>query len=146
MAVIEPGRKSLADWRREMARRGFECAAGAALHGAPPERYGARDQARAFYWGGLLPALIVIATITLASTADALGANAVVGVSAVLVFGLTIYALKIAAMAMGAEAPVGVSWPYGFFSTIGYFPEFAGVLRYWFGAAAAPGKKGPAAR
>lgn len=146
MATVEPERLTLKTWRREATRMGFASAAGAALHGAPPERYGAKEQARAFFWGGLLPALIVIAAIIFAAAAGSFGASAAVGVVAALVFGLTVYGLKIAAAALSPEAPSGAAWPFGLYATLGHFPEFAGVLRYWFGAAAASEKKGPAAR
>lgn len=146
MATVEPMRLTLKSWRREAARAGFASAAGAALHGAPPERYATKEQARAFFWGGLLPALIIIAAVVAAAASGSLGASAGVGVATVFVFALTVYLLKIAAAALSAEAPQGAAWPYGFYSTLGHFPEFVGVLRYWFGAAAAPDKKSPAAR
>ena len=146
MATIEPARLTLKTWRREAARNGFASAAGAALHGAPPERFGAKEQARAFFWGGLLPALIVIAAIAAAAASGSVGASALVGVAAVLVFAVTVYGLKIAVTAMSSEAPAGAALPYGLFATLGHFPEFAGVLRYWFDAAAAPGKRDAAAR
>ncbi len=145
MAAVEPARLTLEGWRREAARAGFASAAGAALHGAPPERYGAREQARAFFWGGLLPAIAVIAAIA-AAASGALGASAGVGVVAVFVLALTIYAFKIAAVALSAEAPAGAAWSFGLYSTLGHFPEFAGVLRYWFGAPASSDRKDPAAR
>jgi type II secretory pathway predicted ATPase ExeA len=145
MASVEPQKLTFKTWRREATRAGFAGAAGAALHGAPPERYGVKEQARAFFWGGLLPAVILIAGIVAAAASGSFGASASAGVTAVIVFALTIYLLKIAASAFSAEAPAGAAWRYGFYSTLGHFPEFAGVLRYWFGAAAAD-KKDPAAR
>ncbi len=140
MAAVEPGRMALNAWRTEASRIGYTAAAGAALHGAPPERYGVKEQGRAFFWGGLLPALVVIAMIAFAVASGAFGSSALVGVVAVLVFALTVYGLKIAMVAMSPEAPPGLNWRYGIFSTLGHFPEFAGVLRYWF-SAAAPAKK-----
>ncbi|HBK93260.1 MAG TPA: hypothetical protein DDZ68_16480 [Parvularcula sp.] len=146
MAAVEAQRMTLKAWRRAATHAGFASAAGAALHGAPPERYGTKEQARAFFWGGLLPAAALIAAIAAAAASPPLGASPGVGVAAVIVLILTIYLLKIAAAAFSAAAPAGAAWTYGFFSTLGHFPEFAGVLRYWFGAAAASEKKGPAAR
>jgi type II secretory pathway predicted ATPase ExeA len=146
MATVEPRRLTVKGWRREAMRSGYASAAGAALHGAPPERYGAREQARAFFWGGFLPSLIVLSAIVLAAASGAVGASAGAGVATVFVLALTIYAMKIAATAMSAQAPSGAAWSYGFFSTLGHFPEFAGVLRYWLGAGAGSEKKGLARR
>jgi hypothetical protein len=126
--------------------QGRAAAAGAALHGAPPERFRAREQARAFFWGGLLPALIVAAAFATAIASGSFGASALVGVAAIFVFALTVYGLKIILTAMSQEAPAGAGLAYGLFSTLGHFPEFAGVLRYWFGGKASPDKKDPAAR
>jgi type II secretory pathway predicted ATPase ExeA len=146
MATVEAGRLTFKGWRLETMRIGFASAAGAALHGAPPERYGVKEQSRAFFWGGLLPALIAVAAVLSAFASGAFGGSAAVGVAAVFVFGLTVYGLKAAVAAMSDQAPPGASWSYGFYSTLGRFPEFAGVLRYWFGAAAVSEKKDPAPR
>ncbi len=146
MVTVEPERLTFKAWRGKAMRAGFASAAGAALHGATPERYGAKEQARAFFWGGLLPVSIVLAAVLLAFASGAVGASVAVGVSAVFVFALTVYGLKIAASAFSPEAPAGSAWRYGFFTTLGHFPEFAGVLRYWLGASPAAEKKASAPR
>jgi hypothetical protein len=146
MAVIEPRQLTLKSWRQDSARRGFAFAAGAALHGAPPERYNSQEQARAFFWGGFVPALAVLTAIVLALASGALGGNAVVGVVAVIVGVVTIYGLKIAATALRADAPGVPAWAYGFFTTLGHFSEFSGVMKYWFGGPASAGARGKAAR
>lgn len=146
MAVVEPKRVKLKEWSRSLSRDGFITAAGAALHGAAPERFGVKDQARAFIWGGMLPALILVMAVAFAVASDAFGVNPLVGVASVFVLGLTIYALRIAFAATSAEAPSGAGWSYGLFSTLGSFPEFSGVLRYWLNAAPASDRKGAGPR
>ncbi len=146
MAVIEPRRLTLKAWRQEAARRGFAYAAGAALHGAPPERLNAREQARAFFWGGFVPSLALLAAIVMALASGALGADALIGVVAVVTGFVTVYALKVAVTAIRADAPGVPAWPYGFFTTLGHFSEFSGVLKYWFGGPASSGSKGRAPR
>ncbi len=146
MAFIEPKRLTLKTWRREAARRGFAYAAGAALHGAPPERLNAHEQARAFFWGGFVPALAALAAIVMALASGALGGDAPIGVVAVVTGFITVYALKVAVTAIRSDAPGVPAWPYGFFTTLGHFWEFSGVLKYWFGGPAASGSKGKAPR
>ncbi|MFN0024850.1 MAG: AAA family ATPase [Parvularculaceae bacterium] len=143
MASAEPQRLTFKTWRREASRNGFSYAAGAALHGAPPERFNVKEQSRAFFWGGLAPAAIILAALGFAIAAGAMGAgtNAFAGVATVIVFGLTLYGLKITMTSFGAGGAGRPAWTYGLFATIGHFPEFQGVMRYWFGAAAAPRAK-----
>ncbi len=140
MAEIETRRLTFTGFRREAAQRGYAYAAGAALHGAPPERFGVREQARAFFWGGFAPALAVLAVIALALASDSFGVSAFVGAVAALIGAIAVYSLKIAVTALRADAPGVGSLPYALFTTLGYFSEFSGVMRYWFGGGA--GAKG----
>ncbi|MFN3960742.1 MAG: AAA family ATPase [Parvularculaceae bacterium] len=142
MAVMEARRRSFKDFRREAAQRGFDYAAGAALHGAKPEQFGVKEQARALFWGGFAPALGVAATIGLAAASGVFGANALIGLVAALVGVATVFALKVAATLLRADPRGAPALPYAFFTTLGYFSEFSGVMRYWFGGGAgAKGKK-----
>ena len=143
MALKEPEPMSFAQWRRRAAQNGYAYAAGAALHGGPPERYCERERSRAVLWGAVFPAAIALAAI-LAAAGGALfgfGAGPVLGALAALGVGVMIYALKIAATAIGAGPFSPFSWVYGATATLGHFYEFAGVARYWSGD-----RKGAAAR
>ena len=48
-------------WWKRMVRGGYGFAQGAALHGAPPERHWVVESRRAWIWGLVLPAAIVVA-------------------------------------------------------------------------------------
>lgn len=134
MVHVEPRRLDYRGWRRTAKHAGFASAAGAALHGAPPERYGAKGQSLAFFWGGFLPTLLLLSMIVVLLTSGALGINAIAVTAAIVVFGLTVYLIKIAAYALSADAPAGLKLPYGLFAMLGQFSEFEGVMRYWLGA------------
>ncbi|MDZ7626882.1 MAG: AAA family ATPase [Parvularculaceae bacterium] len=133
MSVVEPRRLDLRGWRLELKRAGFESAAGAALHGSPPERFGVKEQSSAFFWGGFLPALICFSIIVFLVISSLVGFNAVAGTAAILVFGATAYVTRILTHAISAEAPAGLKMSYGLFVMLGRFSEFEGVMRYWVG-------------
>lgn len=126
---------SFAQWRRRAAQNGYAYAAGAALHGGPPERYCERERSRAVMWGAVFPAAVVLAAILAAAGGALFGFSAgpVLGALAALGVGVAIYALKIAATAIGAGPFSPFSWVYGATATLGHFYEFAGVARYWSG-------------
>ena len=142
MALVETKPMSFADWRRRVGADGYAFAAGAALHGGPPERFRATEQARAVMWGGVMPALIALAAVAAGVGVQlfSLGGQPVVAALGVLAIGLFVYALKIAATAVGMGAFKPYSWIFGAASTLAHFYECGGVARYWFGQrkAAAP--------
>ncbi|MCB2113629.1 MAG: AAA family ATPase [Parvularculaceae bacterium] len=144
MASCEERRVSFADWRARARARGYEFAAGAALHGGSPERYCASDQSRAVMWGAVFPAIVAIAAIIGGSAVALLSisVNPVVTALSIIGAGALIYALKIAASA----ATIGLfrprSWLISFVRSFGHFYECAGVARYWFGSGkSAPSRK-----
>ncbi|MFZ5615842.1 MAG: AAA family ATPase [Pseudomonadota bacterium] len=147
MALVEPAEMSFGEWRRRATANGFAYAAGAALHGGPPERYCATEQARAVMWGAVFPAIVALAAgATAAATAMfASDSNPLAAATGVIVAGLLVYAAKIAAVAFSAGPMRPFSWVYGALTTLGHFPEFFGVVRYWFGARMGPGARKSAA-
>ena len=96
-------------WWQRSRRAGYAFAEGAALHGAPPERHWVAERRRALLWGLALPAAIL--------------AGAVIVGPWVLVL-LLIYPLQVLRLARLG----GLTW--GFFTTLGKFPEALGVLGY----------------
>lgn len=134
MARIEEGDPSFSAWRARAVADGYSYAAGAALHGSPPEKFRVREQARAVVWGAAFPLAIVISAIA-GGVAMALapnGVNPFVFALSILAAGAMIYVLKImtAAAAGGIFKPS--SWVAGARSTLRHFFEYAGVSRYWF--------------
>jgi GT2 family glycosyltransferase len=99
-------------WKRSM-RAGYAFAEGAWMHGALPERHWVKETARAAVWGGLYPAVILLAVL-------------VVGQLGLL--GLLVYPLQVVRLARG---PGG--WRRAVFLTLGKFAECAGVVRFYLG-------------
>ena len=135
MQLSDPRSKALSHWWSQSARRGFQNAYCASLHGGPPERLGVVDTLRSVIWGFAFPIAIL-----LASALGALGAvllapltPAPVVAAFILGAGVVIYVVKIlsAAALRGIVKPS--SWRRGFYAVMGRFPEFLGVARFWLG-------------
>jgi len=134
MALVEPAPLSFAEWRRRSAQNGYDYAAGAALHGGPPERFMTMEQSRAVMWGAVFP-LVILATALLAGATTAMfsiDGNPWAAVLSVVLIGVFTYAVKIAAIAFSIGAGESFSWICAAATTLGHFYECAGVARYWF--------------
>lgn len=136
MAISLSKRLNFAGWRALAREKGFACAAGAALHGGPPERYCVTAQARAVMWGAVLPALILVAAIIGGSAASLLsiGLNPFAVALSVLAVGGLIYCLKIAYSAARTGIFKPESWVVAAVRLFGHFYECGGVAQYWFGS------------
>lgn len=144
MAFCGEKRLSFADWRARARARGYFYAAGAALHGGPPERYCAMEQARAVMWGAVFPALVLIAAVIGGSAVALLSisVNPFVTALSVIGAGALIYWLKITAAAAKTGFFNPQSWIVSAVRALGHFYECAGVARYWFGSRkSAPSRK-----
>jgi GT2 family glycosyltransferase len=102
-------------WTRTM-RTGYAFAEGSHLFGAPPERHWVRESRRSRLWGLAVPALIVVAAI---------------GVSPWFWWLLLLYPLQMLRLYMRKSGPPRARGVQAVFTTLGYFPEAAGHLRYW---------------
>jgi GT2 family glycosyltransferase len=102
-------------WLRTM-RSGYAFAAGAALHGAPPERHWVRESRRALAWGIVLPLAIIVLAIA-------------IGPWALLL--LLAYPLQAARLFVAASGSIGDRAVKAVFYTLGRFAEGLGLLRYW---------------
>ena len=133
MAVTPPRAGGLSAWWRDGVARGYRYAVGAALHGAPPERFCITEQARALVWGGVFPAFVVLLTLAAALCAGLFFytvSPALVGF-AVLAAGIGVYAIRIVFSAI-ARGPLSLaSWRESVAVTLGHFAEFAGVFSFW---------------
>lgn len=136
MALIESKPVSFAEWRRRAREDGFNFAAGAALHGGPPERFRTTEQARAVMWGGFIPVVIFIAAIVAGVGAGlfSFGANSVAAGASVFAVGLLLYFLKIAASAFSTGPLSADSWLRAGAQTLAHFYECGGVVKYWLSA------------
>lgn len=134
MATVRSGDASFATWRARAIEDGYAYAAGAALHGGAPERYCAKEQARAVMWGAVFPVAVVVSAIAggAAMQVTTNGVNPFIFSLSILAAGALIYALKIAAGAATGDLFNAASWTAAAASTMRHFYEYAGVSRYWF--------------
>ena len=133
MALRQPPGHSARSWRARAVEVGHDYAAGAALHGGPPERFRITEQARAIIWGAIFPVFVVLAAMLVAVGAY-LYSPATIPVAPFLIvlgLGVAVYGLKIAVIALREGAGSGFAWQYGAVLTLGHFHEFRGVARYW---------------
>jgi type II secretory pathway predicted ATPase ExeA len=145
MALVEPAPLSFGEWRRRSAENGYNYAAGAALHGGPPEQFMTTEQARAVMWGAVFP-LVILVTALLAGATTAMfsiDGNPWAAVLSVVLIGVFTYAAKIAAIAFSLGAGRGFSWVCAAATTLGHFDECAGVARYWFSDRKSARKQAP---
>ena len=115
MALHDAAIERFGQWWRRAVRSGHALAEGAALHGAPPERYNVREMRRALAWGLALPAAIVVAALL--HPAGLLLAAA--------------YPLQVARLALRDDiADPARRWRALFF-VLARFPESQGIVTYW---------------
>lgn len=133
------------DWWARAARRGFDYAHGADLHGAPPEELYSAEQWRAIVWGAIVPLLMIVIAIGGAGLAAWLAPVINPFGVAAGVFGLGgfAYLMKIIGAAFGYGALDAGSWAAACEETLAHVPEVFGVWRFHFGGARV--KAGPRA-
>lgn len=103
-------------WWRRTTRTGYAFAEGSHLFGAPPERHWVRESRRSRLWGLAVPALIVVAAL---------------GMSPWFWLLLLLYPLQMLRLYMRKSGAPRERALQAIFTTLGYFPEAAGHLRYW---------------
>jgi GT2 family glycosyltransferase len=111
MALHDAAMTRFGQWWKRARRGGYAAAAGAALHGAPPERHGVAQVRRALVWGLALPVASVLGSFV---TPWALAM-------------LAAYPAQIVRLALRKGARRG-DWEEAVFLTLGKFPEAKGVL------------------
>lgn len=102
-------------WRRAM-RAGHAFAQVSSRHAASPFGIWKRNARRALLWGGLLPALILLAAILIHP--------------ALLLFFL-IYPVQVVRMALRSGPRNRDSWIYAAFAVLAKFPEMQGAARFY---------------
>lgn len=102
-------------WWQRMRRAGYGFAQGAALHGAPPERFGVLESWRAWLWGLLIPLAAVVFGFA-------------VGWWSLLV--LLVYPLQFMRLVIGGKRTLRENcWRAGAL-LLSKFPELLGQLKY----------------
>jgi GT2 family glycosyltransferase len=104
-------------WRRSM-RAGYAYGLGKMLHGAPPENHSRAEVRRIWFWGALIPALILV------------GLPASRGFSLLLLGGYGVSAYRSYASTVRRGQSRQSSARYAAFCTLGKFPELIGLLRF----------------
>lgn len=104
-------------WWRRARRGGFAFAAGAALHGAPPERHWVAETSRAILWGAVLPAVTLLGALV---TPWALGL-------------LLVWPLQILRLARRGGLGRRAAWEQAVFTTLARLPEAQGALEFHLG-------------
>jgi GT2 family glycosyltransferase len=103
-------------WWRRTVRTGYAFAEGSHLFGAPPERHWVRESRRSRLWGLAIPALISVLALA---------------VSPWFLLLLALYPLQMLRLYLGGRDKSRALAMRAVFTTLGYFPEAAGHLRYW---------------
>lgn len=102
-------------WKRAR-RAGHAYAEGAAIHGAAPEFHGVAGRNRALFWGGVLPAAVIV-----------VGAAWPWGFLAVLLYPLQIIRIAVSQGSSGTK-----SWLRALFLIVDKFPQALGAIEYFF--------------
>lgn len=136
MRLSDPNARKQEGWWVTAEKRGYENAYGALLHGAPPERLGVLDVARAVFWGGIFPIVVILAAalggVGAAFLSPLTPWQIISGL--ILGIGLGVYVIKIIAAIIRRGLLKPSSWVRGFCAVIGRFAEFIGVMRFWLGS------------
>jgi GT2 family glycosyltransferase len=115
MALHDAAMTRFSQWWKRSQRGGYAIAQGAALHGAPPVRYGIKETRSILLWGLAIPLLtLVLAGLT--------------GPAGLLM--LAIYPLQVARLALTGSRTQGQNWLNALFLVIGKFPGLLGMLRF----------------
>jgi GT2 family glycosyltransferase len=101
-------------WWKRTVRGGYAFAAGAHLHGAPPERFRVRESRSALIWGIAVPALLVAA----------------VAISPAAWWAFALYPLQVLRLSLEAQGTPTQRVVRGMSLVLGKFAEAMGLIRF----------------
>jgi GT2 family glycosyltransferase len=119
MTLHDAAMFSFQQWWKRTVRGGWAMAAGAALHGASPERYRVKETLSRWIWGLMVP-LIAFGLAGITS-----------GLSLVLLLGYIVQVWKVYQYRRQFNDPPAQAWLYAYFCVLGKFPEMVGQATYW---------------
>lgn len=126
MTLHDAAMTRFGQWWKRNVRAGHAYAEGFARHGAPPERFRAKEVRSNWTWGLLLPTLAVVATIALGVLATRWAwLPVVVAVLLYLALGVRVYRHR----RSRGDAPADAR-RYALFTAIGKFPQVLGQWKY----------------
>jgi glycosyltransferase involved in cell wall biosynthesis len=102
-------------WWRRMVRSGYAYAAGAYLHGAPPERHWVAETRRIWIWAAAIPAAIILILAAAGPWALTLA---------------TLYPVQVTRLYLNRKSWSAAPLGGAILLVVGKFPEFAGQLRF----------------
>lgn len=117
MALHDAAMTRFGQWWTRTVRGGYAFAAGAHLHGAPPERYGVRESLSAWFWGLGIPLGVF-------------GLTWCLGVWAL--FLMLVYPFQVVRLATRGERSPRENWWRAAFLVLGKFPEMLGQAKFFF--------------
>jgi glycosyltransferase involved in cell wall biosynthesis len=103
-------------WWTRTTRTGYAFAEGSHLFGAPPERHWVRESRRSVFWGLAAPAVIAVLALT---------------VWPWFLVMIGFYPIQMLRLYLRNAGTVRERALKAVFTTLGYFPEAAGHLRFW---------------
>jgi GT2 family glycosyltransferase len=115
MTLHDAAMTRFGQWWKRSVRGGYAFAEGAYLHGASAERHWVRESRRAWFWGGVIPLLILLGV--------PMFGWGILAISA-------LYPLQILRLALQGSGPFRNRWLRAMFLVLGKFPEVAGQVRY----------------
>lgn len=118
MTLHDAAMHRFSQWWRRCVRAGHAYAEGARMHGAPPERHYVPHRRRAVFWGGALPAVLLLSFVPTS------------GISSLLAGAYFVSAWRSYAAARRRGRGMRSAAVYGVFATLAKFAELQGVLRY----------------
>lgn len=120
MTLHDAAMLKFSQWWKRTVRGGWAMAAGAALHGSPPERYQVKETSSRWVWGLIVPIVAVgFAKLT-------------AGLSLLLLLGYLVQLWKVYQYRRGQFHDAAAdAWLYALFCVLGKFPEMIGQAQYW---------------
>jgi GT2 family glycosyltransferase len=109
---------SFAQWWRRSVRAGHAYAEGASMHGASPERHWVSETRRIWFWGALLPSLVLISALLTR------------GATAILLWAYPFFATRVYSGMRRRGFSEYEALLYSAFLTLGRFAELRGMLKY----------------
>ncbi len=119
MTLHDAAMLKFSQWWKRTVRGGWAMAAGAALHGASPERYRVKETWSRWIWGLIVPVL----TLGLVWPTS--------GLSLLLLLGYPAQMAKVYHYRRKFNDPPTHAWLYACFCVLGKFPEMLGQAKYW---------------
>ncbi|MCC6682548.1 MAG: glycosyltransferase family 2 protein [Phycisphaeraceae bacterium] len=119
MTLHDAAMTRLSQWWKRAVRSGWGFAEGAAMHGKAPQRHYVRQMRSTWFWGLIVPVIVIAAACLTRGW----------GLLLLLVYPVMIVRLTLAARKRGMTAKD--AWAWALLCMLGKFPSMLGQVRYW---------------